>query len=600
MTTTREGRTFCDACLPQYFWNRIDYEEESTCVECCERCEDSCEIDDDCIHCDKNGSTLLYLDLRRGWWRASRESSKVYPCVLDGCRGGNGSLCTDGHTGALCGACTDKYDFDVAKNKCVQCSSNLLLRAGNMLVLLIFIGILIAIVMSAPCHHGRSLSKHLFDIFLDELDLPGRDEADTKEPEEDPRAQKREKLRKSLLTKLKIIIAALQIAASADSILFQVHFPKIFTIVTHISGLLGFAIFDVGSFKCLFRWTYFDKLLAVTLTPFAIVPLGAGIYLGIQRWRGHDRAKAKSRILYATLLFVFIILPSISTSVITYFSCPAFDRGHEKLRVIATQLDIKCTSRRYRRWGIFTGLMIAVWPLGATTGLATLLWSHRTKLNPDVSKKFTRKERKERRAYEIEKLRLRNADPTISGLAFLFEEYECRCYWFPVFEIFRRLFLSSALALFYPGRLQQVLVGLLGSMASYVVYSYHDAFVDHDDNVVAAVAQGELVLIYFSALAVYAADAADQGRAAFSGHAFGVVLVIVYFTSFLVAAYILILDLFGYSSLVASYDSSLKLPKFSFRSGLLVATTRTTSSGVSSPSVPPNVVTRPPQEIELV
>ena len=622
LTTTKRGRTYCDACLPDYFWNSDVYKKilhnDRQCVDCCQRCEESCTIDKKCIHCDRNGSTLLALDLKRGFWRPTNRSTTVEPCVpQNACPGGKEvASCKPGHTGALCGACADNYATD-PRGHCVRCRPQILIKvAGNLALILLLV---VALIMFAPCHHGRSLSMRLIDHWMDEMNLRRRGEAKEEEPAEDykeaidetkdERSVRREKLRKSLVTKIKILIAALQIAASADSILFQVQFPALFTIVTYISGLLGFAIFDVGSFKCLFHWTYFDELLAVTLTPFAVVPLGAGIYLLMQRWRGYDPAKARPRILYTTLLFLFIVLPSISTKVITYFSCQKFDTGdgEKNLFVIAMQPDIPCTSPRYRYWKYYTAVMIAVWPVGMTMGLALLLWAHRRKLNPDVEKKFTRKERQ---LHDIEKLRHRDADPSISGLAFLFEEYECRCYWFPVFEIVRRLFLSSALAVFYPGKVHQVLVGLLGAMASYVAYSYTEPFIDHDDNVVAAVAQGELVLIYFSALAVYASDLDDENG--FSGKAFGAVLIIVYFTSFLVAAYIIILDLFGYSTLVDVFDDSSVFSSFSFRSRRRRASSSSSSSGggVDSSSVttppyePPSSVATidvaRPREIELV
>ena len=67
---------------------------------------------------------------------------------------------------------------------------------------------------------------------------------------------------------------------------------------------------------------------------------------------------------------------------------------------------------------------------------------------------------------QLKKIKKRKGDSNIIGLKFFFEEYEPRCYLFPVFEIVRRLFLSSVLAVFYPGSAQQVAVGLLGAMNS--------------------------------------------------------------------------------------------------------------------------------------
>jgi len=188
-----------------------------------------------------------------------------------------------------------------------------------------------------------------------------------------------------------------------------------------------------------------------------------------------------------------------------------------------------------------------------------LLFKHRTKLSPQVDREHTSQDHargflRERRRHfvalgELAKIEIRNADESIAGLEFLYEEYEPRCYLFPIFEMARRLFLTSVLAVFYPGSMQQVLVGLLGAMSSFLVYNHYEAFIEDDDDMVASVAQGQLVLIYFGALAVYVSDVTDQKREVFSGAAFGVVLVLIFFTSFVVAAYTVMLNVFGDASL---------------------------------------------------
>jgi len=372
----------------------------------------------------------------------------------------------------------------------------------------------------------------------DERDVQDRDVG------EQVRKQRRG-FRRSVLTKLKIIIAAWQIASSTGTALLQVRFPPVFQKVTHIFGILGIFFLDVGSFKCLFGWSYFEKMLFVTLAPAGVAAGGVGAYWLVQRGRGKletdaDRRRVWTNIKYATLLFLYVILPSISTYVITYFSCARFDRGNKKdLKVIAAELSIKCTSKRYRRWAVYAAVMIAIWPVGATLATAVLLWSNRAKLNPtvlapvdnDMARNddddvdgFQRERRRHANAMgELAKLKVRANDASIAGLEFLFEDFEPRCYMFPIFEVVRRLFLSSVLAVFYPGSLQQVVVGLLGAMLSYVVYVYYEAYIEDDDDVVAIVASGQLVLIYFAALAVYASDISDKKRGVFRGTPFGIV-----------------------------------------------------------------------------
>mmetsp|Transcript_2290 Transcript_2290/g.7733 ORF Transcript_2290/g.7733 Transcript_2290/m.7733 type:complete len:1105 (+) Transcript_2290:2193-5507(+) len=651
MTTKRNGSMVCDACIRDYFWNSIEWKKTfladddglEQCVDCCTRCEDVCDVDDDerCVDCDDAGAELETLRVKRGWWRATKESLKVYECPRDrACRGGestkDSNRCFRGHFGALCGACRVDYDYDVARNRCARCrgTHDMLARAGNLSLLLLAAAcacvasrcVVASLGVSAAAgrtssiffksmrtaaflfakdtaRSGDATAGENFAIAEDvEEDVARREEKTAEKLDERSvrRQKERRRFRKSLLTKGKIVVAAMQIASSTNSVLFQVRYPAAFSKVTKVFGFLGVFLFDVGSFKCLFRWSYFDKLLFVTVAPFGLWGVATLLYGVLRKCRGklktvEDRQEALSNVTYATLLFVYVALPSISTYVITYFSCAHFDRGDQRdLRVIADEPSIRCASKRYRRWAIYDAIMIALWPVGATSAIALLLWRNRHALNPalasvdadadadatngpdvpapsssstrkkladddnddDVIEGFQRDRRRHLGAMgELAKLKIRNADESLKGLEFLFEEYEPRCFLFPVFEIVRRLFLSSVLAVFYPGSMQQLVVGLLGAMLSYVAYSYHEAYIKDDDDLVAVVAQGQLVLIYFAALAAYASDVSDTKQGVFSGAVFGAILVVILFASLLVAVYVILLDVIGYTSLLETYHN---------------------------------------------
>ena len=137
---------------------------------------------------------------------------------------------------------------------------------------------------------------------------------------------RRRSLRRSIFTKLKIVIAVWQIASSTDTVFWNIRFPPVFQKVTHLFNFLGFSFFDVGSFKCLFGYSYYEKLVFVTLAPVLAVPLIAGIYGVIEGLCGKlitydDRRKFIAKVTYVSLLFLYVVLPSISNYVITYFSC---------------------------------------------------------------------------------------------------------------------------------------------------------------------------------------------------------------------------------------------------------------------------------------
>ena len=73
------------------------------------------------------------------------------------------------------------------------------------------------------------------------------------------------------------------------------------------------------------------------IAPFVVVALVAGLYLLVQKRRGKleseaDRRQALDNCTYSLLLFIYVIMPSVSTSVITFFSCQEFDRGDRQRR----------------------------------------------------------------------------------------------------------------------------------------------------------------------------------------------------------------------------------------------------------------------------
>jgi len=163
----------------------------------------------------------------------------------------------------------------------------------------------------------------------------------------------------------------------------------------------GIAIFDVGSFDCVFGWSYFEKLVVVTLAPTALTALAAGVFLwshqsakrsatltdSIQESQRMKDGFRSSRFIYGLSLFVYVVLPSISRKVITFFGCARFtDYGNRRgLRVITVALHIKCETKRYRRWRAYIMLIITIWPIGVPFGLGLLLFRYRKELSPPLT-----------------------------------------------------------------------------------------------------------------------------------------------------------------------------------------------------------------------
>ena len=261
LTTKGTGSTSCDACIEDYFWNSLywpnDFDQKlgrngAQCVGCCMRCEDICDVDDeDCVVCDRDGSVLETLVVKRGWWRVTRTSLTVYECPLDkSCRGGSSvddsERCFQGHFGALCGACRKGYDFDIARNRCARCigAGDMLIRAGFLLlqVALVCAFLLLLCKWLFPNVSLRTIFFFLMkenaldgvgaetemNVVNDAEDEQKDDAQQAQEAQSDADEDNQEKrhLRRSVLTKLKIIVAACQIASSTDEVFRQVRFHR--------------------------------------------------------------------------------------------------------------------------------------------------------------------------------------------------------------------------------------------------------------------------------------------------------------------------------------------------------------------------------------
>ena len=113
-TTLKPGAVSCDACAAGYYRSPAT----NLCVEC----------PADGSRCLEAGVGLATLPLLEKWWRASRESAKLYECALDkACAGGipssnvSAPYCAEGHRGPLCGVCADGHALDRVTSACVRC-----------------------------------------------------------------------------------------------------------------------------------------------------------------------------------------------------------------------------------------------------------------------------------------------------------------------------------------------------------------------------------------------------------------------------------------------------------------------------------------------
>lgn len=233
MNTTRPGSIYCDACAKDYFFDTVHWEKigrkewNSTgaqCVDCCVKCHDEGMV------CKESGTELLTLEIESGWWRSTSRSKEVYKCDLeDACDGGNSTdtdqQCSDGHEGALCGACGKNFEYSNVRNKCVQCGDSVYILGSAGSIFLVSLVVVMSLVLwlkrFGSQHHWHALSGLVSMVAKDEISSGadtgreffsdgrtryGLDREESKcEELLDVKEEQREKLWRSVLTKVKIV-----------------------------------------------------------------------------------------------------------------------------------------------------------------------------------------------------------------------------------------------------------------------------------------------------------------------------------------------------------------------------------------------------------
>lgn len=208
-----------------------------------------------------------------------------------------------------------------------------------------------------------------------------------------------------------------------------------------------------------------------------------------------------------------------------------------------------------------------------------VLFRNRRKLNPELPANFgddikddpemfnrgAREYRTMKRQIEKLKIRQENSE-SLKAIEFIFEDYVPRCWLFPVFECFRRVFLTAFLGAIHPGTLSQAVVGFVGAAISQRVFAYFRPFVEDSDNVVSEFAQTELVIIFFAALVLYVSSETDHRGGLFRNSIFGVLLCIIFSITIVVSAYGIVVDHFGFARLDKLRNKALAATRDSFDS----------------------------------
>jgi hypothetical protein len=160
--------------------------------------------------------------------------------------------------------------------------------------------------------------------------------------------------------------------------------------------------------------------------------------------------------------------------------------------------------------------MILVYPVGIPLGYFIMLFRVRKLLKAG---QVEREKDNINRAIALEEAlatRKENEEmnTTLKALSFLYDSYEPKFWWFEIFETLRKLSLTGLMVFLAPGTTGQVVISLIMSMVSLIVYNSTQPFIESYNNYLSFVANAQLVATLIGALAIKAnfdeADLRDE------------------------------------------------------------------------------------------
>jgi len=123
--------------------------------------------------------------------------------------------------------------------------------------------------------------------------------------------------------------------------------------------------------------------------------------------------------------------------------------------------------------------MVVIFPVGVTLLYFWLLWSKRGKLQGNVEERLE--------------------DEDLASIAFLWEPYDPRFWWFELVETARRLIMTGVLSTIRPGTFTQICFGLLISIFFMGLICKLEPYTEKRDTWLAILASSQLILFYLSA-----------------------------------------------------------------------------------------------------
>ncbi|GMH70768.1 hypothetical protein TL16_g05490 [Triparma laevis f. inornata] len=494
---------------------------------------------------DKNieAMTVNSLNVSKGYWRTSSKSSEVIACLSeDHCLGGADpdNQCKEGHEGPLCSIC--KEGFASTGNgmflKCSSCengdsTTTIIVMTSSF----VFVTLLLAILSCCCIRKGKN---------DDDDNITTTRQADLHSKVDDV-------LEYYVHARpyMKIILSYLQVVGGL-SFNFDIEFPLYFTkFVNLVSAIVNLEFLHMMPLGCLFPFDYHKKLLLYTLFPLLISFI---MMVAYKILKSKKRVEASNTVFGWFLFMTFLILPSVSTKLFNTFACRIFDEDYG--RFLKVDYGIDCESPKHKFYEVYAVVFIVLYLVGVPVLYLYSLRKVRKLLDPGQNQYESRYGVDEgmRAAVDVRK---RNEEEhlDIKSLAFLYDSYEPKYYWFEVVETLRKLMLSGGLVILGKS-LGQIIASMLICLGSMRVFAGCEPYIEYNVDIFNEMSQWQIFFAMFAALLIKVEDMRGEAGNFRSEKAFDLILL---FTQMIAPLFLVLMVVIRGKNLVKGcYDFVLK------------------------------------------
>ena len=363
-------------------------------------------------------------------------------------------LCRPGARRALCSSCAADFSYSPALQICVKCE-----RTGYQA--LIFMGIFclgVAVELFANSRGDTSSTwcrKWWLVRAVTQIDSGA----------------------------CRIVMGSFQIIQSV-SWTMNVSFPEPFS---SFMGLLSLFSFDFLSVPCVFgEPNVFFSVAVWALVPLVLFLANLVVFLARRKVvSDEDGARALfSRHSFYALVLSFSVLPPVTLKLLQMLDClEVANRRYLRIDTI-----VSCSSKKYKTFVILDAVFLCLY-LSIPVIWLLMLIREKQWMDPWTSR-------------EEQSVRIRNSDPCLAHLRFLFGEYKVAWYFMEPLETYRRIFFIGVLPLISAHSSRRAACGLLFASASAAVYREAEPFWRPSNNMLIVFAQYCIFVTFVIALAI--------------------------------------------------------------------------------------------------